>query len=63
VPDPSASEVDVASGKLKRYESAGFDPIPAEPVQVGRETLRSVIHKLIKLIWTKKNSLTSGKSQ
>jgi hypothetical protein len=38
---------------LKRYESPGVDQIPAELIQAGGETLRSEIHKLIKLIWNK----------
>jgi hypothetical protein len=29
VPEPSASEVEVAIGKLKRYKSPGVDQIPA----------------------------------
>jgi hypothetical protein len=29
VPEPSASEVEVAVGKLKRYKSPGVDRIPA----------------------------------
>jgi hypothetical protein len=53
VPEPSASEVEVAIGKLKRYKSPGVDQIPAEMIQAGGETLRSEIHKLIKLIWNK----------
>jgi hypothetical protein len=53
VPQPSASEVGVATGKLKRYESPGIDQIPAELIQAGGETLCSEIHKLIKLIWNK----------
>jgi hypothetical protein len=48
VPEPSISEVEVAIGKLKRYKSPGMDQI-----QAGGETLRSEIHKLIKLIWNK----------
>jgi hypothetical protein len=52
-PDPSASEVEVATEKLKRYKSPGVDQIPAELFQAGAETLRSEIHKLIKLIWNK----------
>jgi hypothetical protein len=53
VPQRSASEVEVAIGKLKRYESPGVDQIQAELIQAGGETLRSEIHKLIKLIWNK----------
>jgi hypothetical protein len=53
VPDPSASEFEVAIGKLKIYKSPGFDQIPTELIQAGEEKLRSEIHKLIKLIWDK----------
>jgi hypothetical protein len=52
VPEPSASEVEVAIGKLKRYKSPGVDQIPAELIQAGGETLRSEIHKLM-VIWNK----------
>jgi hypothetical protein len=51
VPEPSATEVEVAMRKLKRYKAPGSDQIPAELIQVGRETLCSEIHKLIMLIW------------
>jgi uncharacterized FlaG/YvyC family protein len=47
VPEPSASEVEVAIGKLKTYKSPGVDQIPAELIQAGGEALRSEIHKLI----------------
>jgi hypothetical protein len=50
VPQPCASEAEVAIGKLRRYKSPGVDRIPAELIQGGGETLRSEIHKLIKLI-------------
>jgi hypothetical protein len=53
VPEPSASDVEVTIGKLKRYKSPGVDQIPAELIQAGGETLRSEIHKLIKLTWKK----------
>jgi hypothetical protein len=53
VPQPSASEVEVAVVKLKSYKSPGVDQIPAELIQVGGETLRSEMHKLIKLICNK----------
>jgi hypothetical protein len=38
---------------LKSYKSPGVDQNPAELIQAGGETLRSEIHKLIKLIWNK----------
>jgi hypothetical protein len=50
VPGPSASEVEVAVGKLKSYQSPSVDQIPVELIQVGGETLNSEIHKLIKFI-------------
>jgi hypothetical protein len=53
VPGPSASEVEIAIWKLKKYKSPGADQIPAELIQAGGGTFRSEIHKLIKLIWNK----------
>jgi hypothetical protein len=53
VPEPSASEVEVAMGKLERYKSPGFYQIPEELIQAGGETLHSEIHKLMKLIGNK----------
>jgi hypothetical protein len=53
VPQPSASEIEIAIGKLKRYKSPGVDQIPAELIQEGGQTPSSEIHKLIKLIWNK----------
>jgi hypothetical protein len=35
VPEPSASEVEVTIGKLKRYKSPGVVQIPAELIQAG----------------------------
>jgi hypothetical protein len=53
VPQPSASEFEIANGKLKMYKSPVVDQIPTEWIQAGAETLLSEIHKLIKLIWNK----------
>jgi hypothetical protein len=53
VPEPSASEVEDAIGKLKKYKSPGVDQIPAELIQAGEETLCSDTHKLITLVWKK----------
>jgi hypothetical protein len=52
VPQPSISEVEVATGKLERYKSPSADQIPAELIQAG-VTLHSEVHKLIKLISNK----------
>jgi hypothetical protein len=51
VPQPSASEVEVATGKLRSNKSPDADKIPTEIFQAGEETLRLEIHKLIKLVW------------
>jgi hypothetical protein len=56
VPEPSASEAEVAVGKLKRYKFPGVDQIPAKLIQAGGETLCSEILQLIKLIWNKEES-------
>jgi hypothetical protein len=53
VPDPSPFGVEIAIAMLKRYKSPGNDQSPAELIQVGGETLRSEIHKLINCIWNK----------
>jgi hypothetical protein len=44
VPDSSASEDEVASGKLKSYKFPGVDQIPAELFRAGRDTLCFEIH-------------------
>jgi hypothetical protein len=49
MPEPSASEAEVAIGKLRRYISPGVDQIPAELILAGGDTLHSEIHKLIEL--------------
>jgi hypothetical protein len=46
VPQPSASEVQFATGKLKTCQSKGADKIPAELIQAGGGTLHFEIYKL-----------------
>jgi hypothetical protein len=59
VPEPSISEAEVATGKLKRYKSQGADQIPAELIQVeGHVMPRST--NLLSRSGTKKNCPTSG---
>jgi hypothetical protein len=43
VPCTSHCEVEIATAKLKKYESPGSDKIPAEMIQIGGETLLSAI--------------------
>jgi len=50
VPEPSASDVEMAVKKLKRYKSPGTDQILAELIKAGDRTIRYEIHKLIS-IW------------
>jgi len=51
VPDPNASEVQLAIDKLISHKSPGIDQIPAELIKVGSRTLCLEIHKLITAIW------------
>ena len=47
VPEPSASEFELAIDKLKSHKSPGIDQIPAELIKAGGRTIYSEIHKLI----------------
>jgi hypothetical protein len=56
VPEPRASDVEVAIRNLKRYKAPGSDQIPAEMIQAGRgggRILHSEIHKFIMVIWSR----------
>jgi len=53
VPEPSASEVELAIEKLNSHKSPGIDQIPAELIKVGGKTICCEIHKLIISIWSK----------
>jgi hypothetical protein len=47
LPEPSASEVEVAIGKLKGYKSPGIEHIPAEMIQAGG---RHCVQRFISLL-------------
>ena len=47
VPEPSASEVELAIGKLKSHKSPDIDQIPAELIKSGGKTIRCEIPKFI----------------
>jgi len=51
VPEPSASDVELAIDKLKSHKSPGIDQIPAELIKAGGRTICLQIHKLITSIW------------
>jgi len=53
VPEPSASEGQLATEKLKSHKSPGTDQIPAELIKAGGRTHRYAIHKLIISMWNK----------
>jgi hypothetical protein len=55
VPEPSASEAEVAFGNVERYKSPNVVQIPAGLVWAEGETLHSEIHKIIKSTWNKED--------
>jgi hypothetical protein len=59
VPEPSASGVEVAIGKLKSYRSPSVDQIQAKMFQAGGEI--AMIHQLVKLIWNEEEFLHQWK--
>jgi hypothetical protein len=58
-----APQLEVAIGKLRRYKSPGADQIPAELIQAEGEHCILRYISLLSRCGTKKNCLTSGKSQ
>ena len=63
IPQPSASEVELAIEKLKSHRSPVIDQIPAELIKAGGKTIRCDIHKLIISIWNKEELPRSGGSR
>jgi len=53
VPEPSASEVELAIDNLKSKKSPHIDQIPAELIKAGGRTICLEIRKLITSIWKK----------
>ena len=53
VPEPSASEFELAIDKLKSHKAPGTDQIPAELIKARGRTICFEIHKLITSIWKK----------
>ena len=63
VPEPSASEFELAIEKLKSHKSPDTDQILAELIRAGSRTIRCEIHKLIISIWNEEELLRSGRSR
>jgi len=53
VPQPNASEVELAIEKLRSHKSPGTDQIPAELIRPRGKTIHCEIHELIISIWNK----------
>jgi hypothetical protein len=53
VPEPSASEVEMAIEKQKRRTSPGVDQMPAEFIKAESRTICLEIHKLTNSVWNK----------
>jgi hypothetical protein len=53
IPEPSASEVELAIEKLKGHKSPGIYQIPAELIKAGGRTIRCETNKVIISIWNK----------
>ena len=53
VPEPSASEFELAIDKLKSHKSPGIDQILAELIKAGGRTIFLEIHKLTTSVWKK----------
>jgi hypothetical protein len=47
VPEPSASEIEMAIEKTKRHKSPGIDQIQSELIKAGGNTIRYEIHERI----------------
>jgi len=51
--EPSASDIELSTEKLKINKSPGFDQILEEMFKAGGKTIRCEIHKLVISIWNK----------
>jgi len=63
VPEPSASEFELAIDKLKSHKSPGIDQTPAELIKAGGRTICLEIRNLLFLFGRRRNCLRSGRSR
>ena len=55
VPEPSASEFELAIGKIISHKSPGIDQIRAQLIKAGGRTICLEIHKLLFLFGRRRN--------
>jgi hypothetical protein len=63
VPDPSHSEIEVTTKKLKNYKSPGSNRILTELIPEECETLQSEIRTLINSNWNKEKLSMTGRKE
>ena len=63
VPEPSASEIELAIDKLKSHKSPGIDHIPAELMKQWVEQFAWRFINLLLLFGRRRNCLKSGRSR
>jgi len=63
VPQPQASDLEMANEKLNRHKSRSMDRIPEKFINAEVRTIHSEIQKLTVLFGIRTNCLSSGKSQ
>jgi hypothetical protein len=63
VPEPNASEDDLAIEKLKSHKSPGFDQIPTELIKVGGRQFAVRFINLLFLFGIRRNCMRSGRSR
>ena len=63
VPEPSASEVELAIDNLKSHKSPGIDQIPAELIKVGVEQFALRFINLLLKSGRRRNCLKIGRSR
>ena len=63
VPEPSASEVDLAIDKLKSHKSPGIDQIPAKLIKAGVEQFAWRFINFFLPFGRRRNCMRSGRSR
>ena len=61
VPEPSASEFELAIDRLKSDKTPGIDQIPAELIKAGGRTIGLEKHNLVLLYGRRRNCVKSGR--